>query len=239
MSTENTKTAGSKSDKMSKIDQMIAQAKADKAKRAPGEKPPKPAKQPKAADPEKAKEKAEKLAAREAKKAATLAAREAKKSERATASAAKKAEKQAAREAKAAAKQPAHLAKLAKAEAKLPALTPETIAFMSAASGLSAVELQTAAEHLAFKARSMQTSSALTTKIEQGDTVTIMTGKHAGKVGTVSEAKRIRCFVTVPGVERPVYLFTSDVTKVGTETVIADGTENTSSDEETSEVAAA
>lgn len=219
MSTEK-KPAG-KSDKMSRIDALIAQAKADKAKRAPGEKAPKQPKPAKQADPEKEAAKAAKQAEREAKKAETQAAREAKRAERTAATAERRAAKQAEREAKKAAKPPAHLAKLQKAEAKLPALTPAAMAFVATSGGLSAAELTAAAEHIAFRARSLQTQAALTVKLEEGDAVRITTGKHAGRVGTLEKVARIHCFVQVEGLDKSLYLFTSDVEKVE-QTVPAD-----------------
>jgi hypothetical protein len=50
-------------------------------------------------------------------------------------------------------------------------------------------------------------------KVEAGNTVTIISGdaRYVGKTGTVSKAQRIRCYVEIPGVSKPVYLFTSDV----------------------------
>jgi hypothetical protein len=43
-----------------------------------------------------------------------------------------------------------------------------------------------------------------------------------GQTGTVSKAQRIRCYVEIPGVNKPVYLFTSDVETISE--IVATGT---------------
>src|SRR5574342_1200722 len=52
--------------------------------------------------------------------------------------------------------------------------------------------------------------------VEIGDTVIIVSGssKYLGKTGRVSTARRVRVYVDVNGVDKPVYLFRSDVRKV-------------------------
>jgi len=57
------------------------------------------------------------------------------------------------------------------------------------------------------------TQRALSQKVAAGDEVRILGGdpRYVGMTGTVSKAQRIRCYVTVGGVNKPIYLFTSDV----------------------------
>lgn len=220
-----------KNDKSDKIDALIAEAMAAKAKRAPGEKPPKQAKvkAEKQPDPDKEAAKAQRETEREAAKAKRDAEREAKKGERAQAREAKKTEREAKRAEKLAARQPAHLAKLEKARARLPKLTENGENVILAAQGqysggvaLTAAESMAVAEHLIFEARSQQTHAALGLKLEEGSTVRVTTGKFAGKTGTVEKASRIRCHVRIPGVDKIAYLFTSDVEVFEPETVETD-----------------
>jgi hypothetical protein len=60
--------------------------------------------------------------------------------------------------------------------------------------------------------------AAVGAKLVVGQLVTIMSGnaKFVGQHATVAKVQRIRCYVDVPGVEKSVYLFTSDVIPVAT-----------------------
>lgn len=153
---------------------------------------------------------------RAAKKAMILADREARK-------AAKQAERSAKKETKVAQRSgPAHMSKVDKAAAKLPTLTSEAKALLDdCTSQLHPDQLAALALHIQHINRVNATQRALSTKIEAGTAVQIVGGdpKFIGHTGVVFKAQRIRCYVTVPGVNRPVYLFTSDVTPIEIETV--------------------
>ena len=153
---------------------------------------------------------------RAAKKAMILADREARK-------VAKEAERQKKKETKVAQRTgPAHMSKVDKAAAKLPTLLDETKQlFNDITQQLHADQITALVLHLQHHNRVNATQRALTAKVETGTAVRIVGGdpKFIGRTGVVFKAQRIRCYVTVPGVNRPVYLFTSDVTPVELETV--------------------
>jgi hypothetical protein len=198
---------------VSEIDKALAAAKARKAAKTgatgtTGEKPAKAAKTPKApAAPKEPKrprltdeEKAARIAARETERAARKATRE-------TARAAKLAERAANR-------QPAHMRKVQKAAEKLGALNETSqVLFDDATSNLPASQVAILALHLQHFNRVKATERALGQTIEAGQSVTIVGGdpRFIGKTGIVFKAQRIRCYVTVEGFNKPVYLFTSDV----------------------------
>ena len=205
-------------DNMTAIDKAIAAAKARKAAKAgtkadgataqptSEEAPVKGAKKTKAKPTD-----ADKAAA----KAAKDAEREAKKAERDAARAAKKAERESARK-------PAHMSKVEKAASKLPALSDAArLMFNEITANATSTEVATLAAHLVHFNRAKATERALTQKLSVGDAVTIVSGdpRFIGMTGTVSKAQRIRCYVDVPGVSKPVYLFTSDVEVMETEQV--------------------
>lgn len=208
----------------STIDAAIAAAQARKAAKAAagntggavkGAKPPKekvekPAKDKAAADAERAAKQAEILKEREARKAAKAAERSAKLAE------------------KLAARGPAHMSKVQRAAEKLPELTEVAQGvFNDATTNLTGPQLAALASHLAHFNRVRATERALGTKIEAGVKVTIVGGdpRFVGKTGVVAKAQRIRCYVDVPGVNKQVYLFTSDVEALVEEASAATGTE--------------
>jgi hypothetical protein len=166
---------------------------------------------------------------RAAKKAMILADREARR-------AAKAAERSTKKETKVAQRTgPAHMSKVDKAAAKLPTLLDETKQlFNDITQQLHADQVTALVLHLQHHNRVNATQRALTAKVETGTAVRIVGGdpKFIGRTGVVFKAQRIRCYVTVPGVNRPVYLFTSDVTPVELETVtsIPTPTESTGTD---------
>ena len=153
---------------------------------------------------------------RAAKKAMILADREARK-------AAKAAQRQEKKETKVAQRSgPAHMSKVDKAAAKLPTLLDETKQlFSDITQQLHADQITALVLHLQHHNRVNATQRALTAKVEAGTAVRIVGGdpKFIGRTGVVFKAQRIRCYVTVPGVNRPVYLFTSDVTPIEVETL--------------------
>jgi len=199
--------------KLSKIDAAIAAAKARKAAREALEgnetvSPAKANKTPKITAEERA-----------AKKEAILA-------ERAVRQAAKAAERESKRTQKQPRQKVAHMSKVERAASKLPALQPNVLQeYNDIITNFSADQISALALWLQHHNRVSATQRALTAKVEIGDMVTIIGGdpKWLGKTGRVVEARRIRCFVEVEGVSKPVYLFTSDVKHVTVD--VATGTE--------------
>ena len=196
--------------KLSAIERALAAAKARKAAQA--------AAQPSAAEekPVAKKEKApkapreDKSAARVEKQAQIARERE----ERKAARAEKKTTKAAAA---AETRKPAHMKKVERAAAKLPALNDSAqLLFNEAVGNFSADQLTAIALHLQHHNRVAATQRAVATKLEVGMQVRITGGepRFVGKTGTVSEVRRIRRYVEVPGVSKPVYVFTSDVEAV-------------------------
>lgn len=148
----------------------------------------------------------------------TAEEREARDKARAEAKAQREAEREAARAAKIAEREanrkPAHMAKVEKAAEKLPPLTDNAQEFLTnATEGLTPAEVFTLAEHFKHFVRVQRTQAALEMELGVGDTVRIKSGhpRFVGETGTVMKAQRIRCYVEVPGYDKQVYLFTSDV----------------------------
>jgi hypothetical protein len=196
---------------VSDIDAALAAATARKAAKASktGEASTKPAKTPKAPKEPSApkrprltdEEKAARITARDATRAANKVARE---------------EKRAAKMAERAAnKSPAHMKKVAKAAEKLGTLDENAqLLFSDATSNLPASQVAILALHLTHFNRVKATERGLNQKIAAGQSVTVIGGdpRFIGQTGTVTKAQRIRCYVQIEGVNKPVYLFTSDVT---------------------------
>lgn len=144
-------------------------------------------------------------------KAARKAARDAER-------AAKRAEREAARAARRAAREAErrtpHMRKVEKAASRLPPLSAEAeVAFNDITANFSAAMVSAIAAHLTHFNRVKATERALGRTFNAGDVVRIVGGdpRFVGQVGEVFKAQRIRCYVTVPGAKRPVYLFTSDI----------------------------
>lgn len=203
--------------KLSAIDKALAAAKARKAAKdgTPVDSGDKPMKT-----------KVQKIKAdgvdKTAEKLAKEAARKARQEQRATEREARRAAKAAER---AQAKTP-HMKKIEKAAAALPDMSDAMkLVFAEATTNFSAAQINALSLHLQHFNRVKATERALNQKLEAGMSVRIIGGptKHVGKMATVSKAQRIRCFVEIPGVSKPVYLFTSDVEYVGAEQ--ATGTE--------------
>lgn len=85
--------------------------------------------------------------------------------------------------------------------------------FSDIVSNLSADQITAMSKHLQHYNRTKSTEKSLSSKINVGDVVNIVGGdaRFLGMKGTIVESRRIRCFVEVPGCKRPVYCFTSDV----------------------------
>jgi len=216
-------------DQTNAIDKAIAAAQARKAAKeggpavgAPATKEPKPAKEPKTPkepkEPKRVKPSDEEKAAKQAAKDAERATR---KAEREVLRATKKAEKDAARK-------PAHMSKVEKAAEKLPELNAEAQnALNEITSNFTAAQVSALASHLQYFNRVKATERALTQKLTAGDTVRIVSGdaRFIGCEGTVTKSQRIRCYCSVPGAKKDVYLFTSDVEVIAQATAQATGTE--------------
>jgi len=169
-------------------------------------------------------------AAKEKARLERVAARAAKKAAREAELVVKRAARAAIRAEKAANKGPrgpAHMSKVEKAAAKLPAMsTAAQESFDLATSSLSRDQLLALSLHLQHHVRAASTVGATKIKLENGQLVTIVSGapKYVGMQATVLKAQRIRCYCTISGVDKPIYLFTSDVEPV-LEEATATGTE--------------
>lgn len=212
--------------KLSAIDRALAAAKARKAAREGAEMPviPRPesiAKQPKA------KKETHPGFAKTQKSEALKLARDAAKKQREEQRTLRKAEKEAAK----ASGRAAHMKKVDRAAERLPSLASEQLnnLFNEVTTNFSAAQVAALALHLQHFNRVKATERALSQRIETGSNVRIVGGdpKYIGKTGVVSKAQRIRCYVEVPGVRKPVYLFTSDVELQASEAApeVATGTE--------------
>lgn len=203
---------------LSAIDLAIAAAKARKAAKGESTDDTPAAKKPKVkTDP--AFEKEQRKHANDELRAAAKAKREAEREERRSRRAAQAQEK---------AGRPAHMKKVNRAAEKLPGLNEDASrAFDEITTNFSAEQISAIALHLQHFNRAKATERALTQKVEVGSRVRIMGGdpKFIGQVGTVSNVRRIRCFVDVPGSKKPVYLFTSDVSVEEETALEATGTE--------------
>jgi transcription antitermination factor NusG len=160
-------------------------------------------------------------------KRAAKAARDAERAARQAQIKAQREERKAARQAEKANNQTPHMKKIERAASVLPTLDRQTeLLFNEATTNLSAYHVAALALHLQHFNRVKATERALNQKLEVGQTVRIVAGpqKFIGMMGTVSLARRIRCFVDVPGFKKPIYLFTSDVELVE-ETSQATGTD--------------
>ena len=212
--------------KLSAIDKALAAAKARKAAKEAADGATAPAAERPAKEPKQPKAKKEtqpdfaKAQRKEAEKVLRTAAKEKRDAERAQ----RKAEKEAAKAGKA-----AHMKKVERAAEKLPAFASEqlTTLFNEVTTNYSSAQIAAFALHLQHFNRVKATERALTQRIETGSQVRITGGdpKYIGKSGVVSKAQRIRCYVEVPGVRKPVYLFTSDVELRAVPVAKATGTE--------------
>jgi len=183
--------------KLSAIDKALAQAKARKA--AKDSSPPPAGDDVQTVTVQKSDtDKALKLAEREARRAQIAKDREERKAAKAAAQP----------------KGPAHMKKIASAAGKLPSLSDSTqLLFNEATTNFSAEQLTALALHIQHFNRVKATERALNQRVVQGTQVRIIGGdpKFIGMTGSVTKAQRIRCYVTVPGVKREVYCFTSDI----------------------------
>ncbi|NCA17249.1 MAG: hypothetical protein EBS90_09445 [Betaproteobacteria bacterium] len=140
-----------------------------------------------------------------------------------------KAERERIRANKADNKPTAHMTKVQKAGARLPSLGKVAQStFDEVVRTLNSEQLTALALHIQHFNRVQATTRALTSgDLKVGQLVRITGGdpKYIGMTGAVETLRRIRCFVTVPGAKKPVYLFTSDVEAVtdsGDEVIVLD-----------------
>lgn len=196
---------------ISDIDKALAAAKARKAAKTGGDATATAAKPAKAAKEPAAPKEPKRPRLTDEEKAARIETRN---QERATRKEARDAARAAKLAERIANKQPAHMRKVAKAAEKLPALSQAlTLLLGEITVNNSAADLAAFASHLQHFNRVQSTTRATSQKLEAGQTVTIVGGdpRFIGKTGTVAKAQRIRCYVTVEGSKKDIYLFTSDV----------------------------
>lgn len=128
-----------------------------------------------------------------------------------------RAAREAAREAKRSSRAPkgeTHMKKVKRAEERLPSLSEAAQAlFNQSTVSLPAAELSALALHIQHYNRARATERAVSAEVKVGTQVRIIGGdpRFVGKTGPITKVQRIRCFVEIPGREKPVYLFTSDV----------------------------
>lgn len=179
-------------DTLSAIDAAIAKAKERRAARGADAV---------SSDTSKTRSKEERDAARKAAAEQRAAAREAKRAAKASAPAKK-----------------AHMTKVEKAGSKLPQLALELgDIFKNVTENFTSEQVTALALHLQHFNRVQATTRALTTgELKVGQVVRITGGdpRYIGATGTIETLRRIRVFVAVAGVKKPVYLFTSEVEPV-------------------------
>lgn len=200
----------------------------------PKEKPAKKATEKTSTKEDKEKTAAEKKANREKELAESKAKREAEKAEKDAQRAKEKAERDADREARKAAKAAEkttkeqarleakatkHMTKVEKYRSTLPAIDSTTKAVLDLvlSGGLTDGQKAVLAAHLAFENRVASTvrSAKGGTKLTVGQTVEIVSSDRDARLigckGTVTQVRKIRVLVSVPGRNKDCYLFTSDV----------------------------
>jgi hypothetical protein len=147
-------------------------------------------------------------------KAEKKAAEEAAKAERKAKRDADRAERRSAKEAAATNKKPSHMKKVERARSKCPALNgPAEALFNEATTNLSILQIEALSQHLVVQARAMRTiRAAQTAVLALGSTVRITGGdpKFVGAVGKVVHSHKLRAKVEVPGVSKPVYIYTGE-----------------------------
>jgi hypothetical protein len=125
-------------------------------------------------------------------------------------------EREARKVAKAAARTaPVHMTKVEKAANKLPNLATEAAEiFNEIVAHYNRDQITALALHLQHHNRVQSTLKATAVDpMKTGQLVRIVGGdpKYIGMTGALEKVQRIRCYVNIPGVKRPVYQFTSDV----------------------------
>ena len=146
-------------------------------------------------------------------RAAEKAAKEVDRAHRKAARETERAVRRQAKEAAKASKKPAHMKKVERALSRLPSLSEATqILFSEITCNLSAQQIDALSQHLQHHNRFMATvNSAEANPFPVGTTVRVTGGdpKFIGMVGSVVKSRRLRTKVQVPGMEKLVYIFTS------------------------------
>lgn len=153
-------------------------------------------------------------AAKDAERGAAKAKLEAERAERKAATEAKRAAAKAEREAKQQPRGPAHMKKVDKAAARLPVLSAAAQSKLNELRlELSNIDMTVLALHMQHIVRVAATAAAHGRKFVNGQRVRFTGGdpRYIGQVGTIDQARNIRCFVNVTGAKKPVYVFTSDI----------------------------
>jgi len=138
------------------------------------------------------------------------------------------------------AKPAAHMRKVEKAAERLgPLGQAAEILFNEATANLTQADLAALALHIMLFNRVQATRRSLNQQVEEGQQVEIISGdpRWIGKVGTLVKSQRIRCYVSITDIAKPIYLFTSDVSPVAKEPAQDAATEDTT--EEVEQIAAA
>jgi hypothetical protein len=113
-----------------------------------------------------------------------------------------------------------HMKKVEKAAAVLPMLENDEGTRLNALlEDFNVDSLEKIMLHLEHHVRAERTRAALNTKLRVGQVVKVLGGsaKFHGAVGVVAKVQRIRCYVTLPGMEKPQYFFCSDVSPLADE----------------------
>lgn len=114
-------------------------------------------------------------------------------------------------------KRPPRIAKVDRAGKALSTMDEKTQQhFSTMIEQLERPQLQILVQHLRHHVRKASTLSALDKRLEEGTLVKIVHGdpRFIGMSGLVKRARRIRCYIQVAGINKPIYLFTSDVEPV-------------------------
>lgn len=113
-----------------------------------------------------------------------------------------------------------HLNKLVKVKNKLPVLPPEVLATVNTLVNFDTNVIDNVIEHLKYSIKEKSFTNLLSTKdkinLNVGERVKIISGnpKYIGKIATLDEVRKIRCFVKLPEAKGRVYLLISDVEKL-------------------------
>ena len=159
----------------------------------------------------------EEKASKDAARAEAKAKLEAERAERKAAAQAKREEAKAQRAASKTTRGPAHMKKVEKAAERLPKLSQASQQMFSSITGtMSLVDMTILALHMQHHVRVQQTAAAHGRKFTNGQRVRFVGGdaRYIGMTGEIDQARNIRCFVAVPGVKKPVYVFSSDIEPV-------------------------
>jgi len=112
---------------------------------------------------------------------------------------------------------PTHMKKVSRAGDKLPSLGDAARSHLDElTTNLSRVDLAALALHIQHFNRVKATEMSTGRRFKSGQKARIVAGDlaHIGKIGVVESGRPLRCFVSVPGVKRLIYVFTSEIEAV-------------------------